>query len=237
MPQSTPPSTAQPIGPPTASPHVSLRSIYIVVSLIAGVLLGVGGLYGYQEFLKTVNVTTYEECINAKGSRIQESYPQTCITRGGKRFIQPIIGDDDGINPIYKDPNSCTTDSDCVVGIQAQGCCICPQPINSTEIGNDGWEMYVPGKDYSKRTTCESFIACEPCPSISLPRCRDNLCTSDASPSATPHVPAYTCPQGEWVDCMPGPLEGKTTGIRLQCTEAYLTWAKENCPGFKGAAL
>jgi hypothetical protein len=44
---------------------------------------------------------------------------------------------------------------------------------------------------------------------------------------------AYTCPSGEWVDCMPGP----NVGVRWECTEEYLTWAKENCPNFKGAAL
>lgn len=42
----------------------------------------------------------------------------------------------------------------------------------------------------------------------------------------------YTCPASEWVDCMPGPGPEKQ-----QCQAEFLLWAKENCPGFQGAAL
>lgn len=45
---------------------------------------------------------------------------------------------------------------------------------------------------------------------------------------------SYTCPAGEYIDCMPSLGPG---GVRLdQCDETYITWAKANCPGFKGAA-
>lgn len=55
----------------------------------------------------------------------------------------------------------------------------------------------------------------------------------------TPTPPAsvtgqYSCPDTEWVDCMPGPGD---EGIRWECTKEYLAWATENCPGFEGAAL
>jgi len=40
------------------------------------------------------------------------------------------------------------------------------------------------------------------------------------------------CPTTEWVDCMPSP-----DMIKPLCDTAFLTWAKANCPGFKGAAL
>ena len=43
----------------------------------------------------------------------------------------------------------------------------------------------------------------------------------------------YTCPDSEWVDCMPGPNQG----IKLECTPEALNWFKLNCPNFKGAAL
>lgn len=43
----------------------------------------------------------------------------------------------------------------------------------------------------------------------------------------------YTCPPGEWVNCMPGP----NVGERTECTLEYLNWAKTNCPNFKGAAM
>ncbi len=42
----------------------------------------------------------------------------------------------------------------------------------------------------------------------------------------------YTCPANTWVNCMPGP----NTGVRLECTPKYLSWADANCPGFEGAA-
>jgi len=42
----------------------------------------------------------------------------------------------------------------------------------------------------------------------------------------------HVCPTTEWVDCMPGP-----DMIKPQCDATFLTWAKANCPGFKGAAL
>lgn len=61
----------------------------------------------------------------------------------------------------------------------------------------------------------------------------------DALPTPTPRrqinlIPTtkYSCPLAEWVDCMPGPGVQKP-----QCESAYLTWAKANCPKFKGAAL
>ena len=42
----------------------------------------------------------------------------------------------------------------------------------------------------------------------------------------------YTCPDSEWIDCMPGPGPAKP-----QCQPDFLNWAKANCPGFQGAAL
>jgi len=42
----------------------------------------------------------------------------------------------------------------------------------------------------------------------------------------------YTCPDTEWVDCMPGPDRVKTN----LCDTSFLEWAQLNCPGFQGAA-
>lgn len=47
----------------------------------------------------------------------------------------------------------------------------------------------------------------------------------------TPSI-KLVCPTTEWVDCMPGP-----DMVKPQCDATFLTWAKANCPGFKGAAL
>lgn len=37
-------------------------------------------------------ITSYEECVAAQDSVIQESYPATCITKQKQRFTQPIDG-------------------------------------------------------------------------------------------------------------------------------------------------
>lgn len=42
----------------------------------------------------------------------------------------------------------------------------------------------------------------------------------------------YTCPDAEWVNCMPLAAGDKPA----MCQQAFLSWAKNNCPGFKGAA-
>ncbi len=44
---------------------------------------------------------------------------------------------------------------------------------------------------------------------------------------------SFQCPTTEWVDCMPT-IGG---GGKLECTNDFLSWAKENCPNFKGAAF
>ncbi|MFZ2026387.1 MAG: hypothetical protein WAV30_03820 [Microgenomates group bacterium] len=47
-----------------------------------------------------------------------------------------------------------------------------------------------------------------------------------------PSKTGYSCPEGDYVDCMPGPNQAKKT----ECSSAFLQWATENCPGFQGAA-
>lgn len=42
----------------------------------------------------------------------------------------------------------------------------------------------------------------------------------------------FSCPGQDFVDCMPGQNNPK----RTECSTEFLTWAKENCPGFQGAA-
>lgn len=235
-------SSPSPAGP-TASPDMTepsvvqkpplpLRPLYIVLTLIVGMLMGVGGLFAYQEYTRAPEVTSYEACLKAKGSTLQESYPATCVTRDGKRFTQPI--DPTDTNPIYFDPLSCNTDADCTVGIQSDACCSCPKAINASEIGKNGWMEYGTNEKQPNTKTCETFAACKPCDKPSEPVCRNNLCTfsAAATPTATPN--AFTCPKNEWVDCMPGP---DNAGIKFECTQDYLTWAKANCPNFKGAAL
>lgn len=226
----TPPITAT----PTASPYTTW--IIQAVLLCVGILLGVVGTHMYQRYTTLPAISSYEECINARGSTIQESYPATCITHDGKRFVQPLDGTD--INPIYTDPASCTTDADCTIGIQADGCCMCPKAINIRQVGSDGWTKYGSTQKPSDSTrTCETFAACAPCESPTTPVCQNNVCTfQNTNVTPQPDTNKYTCPETEWVDCMPT-VSDDTATIRVQCTQEFLSWAQKNCPNFQGAAL
>ncbi len=60
--------------------------------LIIGILV-VLTLVGYQTYAKYAalkSIDSYESCVASPGSLIQESYPATCVTRFGTRFIQPV---------------------------------------------------------------------------------------------------------------------------------------------------
>lgn len=80
---------------------VELLLLTIAIALIAGT-----GFYVWhvkQNIDKTNNqtafdsqppdvgnkVSTYDECLKAKGSKLLETYPQICVTLGGQHFTQP----------------------------------------------------------------------------------------------------------------------------------------------------
>lgn len=74
--------------PPRA--QLSLRPITMAMTLIFGILIGVGGLFAYQEYVKQPPITTFDECVKANGSQQLLLYPGVCTTRDGKRFTQPL---------------------------------------------------------------------------------------------------------------------------------------------------
>lgn len=53
-----------------------------------------------------------------------------------------------------------------VIGIQPSVCCPCPTVVDNSQIGKDGWVVYIDGKDYSGLLpkTCQNVVcqACEP---------------------------------------------------------------------------
>ncbi len=67
-----------------------MKPVYLTLTLIAGVLIGAGGLFAYQEYVRPAPVTSFEECIKANGSQTTLMYPGTCTTRDGKTFTQPV---------------------------------------------------------------------------------------------------------------------------------------------------
>lgn len=117
---------------PPPAPKLSLRPVYTALTLIFGILLGAGGLFAYQEYIAAPEAATYEECIKARGSIIQESYPATCVTRDGKRFTQLLNNDTLPDNPVstYTSP-------------QAHVVLSLPKAMYVTDsvINEDGWQL------------------------------------------------------------------------------------------------
>jgi len=68
-----------------------VASIFALLSLVA--------YQKYSEYSTLTSIDSYESCIAAKGSLIQESYPATCVTRLGTRFTQSVLSDDSILPP------------------------------------------------------------------------------------------------------------------------------------------
>lgn len=68
------------------------RHLHLIVG--GGVVLAFGAavlLYRHVQIQKLFSTpASYEACVAAKDSRIQESYPATCVTAQGKSFTQPM---------------------------------------------------------------------------------------------------------------------------------------------------
>lgn len=110
--------------------------------LITTLFLIATGWYAYHYYqshklVSIPTITTYEECIDDPGSSILESYPSTCITHDGSRFIQPIS------SPLPTPSPATYT---------------CPE---------SGWVDCMPGPDQKTRTQCnQDYLdwATEHCP-------------------------------------------------------------------------
>ena len=70
-------------------PHLATR-IYITLCIVSIILMSYLGYQHWQLKKLSTMPTTYDECIHTKDSKILESYPETCVTADGKRFIHPL---------------------------------------------------------------------------------------------------------------------------------------------------
>ena len=61
-----------------------------LVFLALGTTIGVFGAKFFIQPQEISQISTYQECLAAKGSRVQESYPGVCVTVSGQRFTQPV---------------------------------------------------------------------------------------------------------------------------------------------------
>ncbi|GEM_PF-1742510 len=103
-----PQSTIPPFPPVSPVYPISKPKNYAIVWIIAGVViltigLGIGLVAG--KYLFSPQVSSYEDCIIAKGSIVQESYPATCVTKDGKSFRQ-ILTDEEKKNLQPPDPTA-----------------------------------------------------------------------------------------------------------------------------------
>ena len=69
--------------------HILMKLKLFFLSILVLILFVAYQKYTEYSSLKSIN--SYDSCITAKGSIIQESYPATCITRLSTRFTQPIF--------------------------------------------------------------------------------------------------------------------------------------------------
>jgi len=93
-PITSPVQTPPPSIPPSTSKPAVFPILFVVLILA---LLGATGVFAYQnwQMRQRLNApTTYEECIKAPGSSLQESYPGTCVTKDGKSFVQPLTDEE-----------------------------------------------------------------------------------------------------------------------------------------------
>ncbi len=81
-----------------------------------------------------------------------------------------------------------------------------------------------------EKISCGGFAG-KKCPSGYV--CEIEAKYPDAMGSCEKESVQFTCPPGEWVNCMPGP----NMGVKQECTSEYINWAREKCPNFKGGAL
>lgn len=59
--------------------------------LVATLLIVIGGFLLYTTFGPTSpSITTFDQCKQASGSHLLETYPEQCLTAQGKAFVQPL---------------------------------------------------------------------------------------------------------------------------------------------------
>jgi hypothetical protein len=64
---------------------IVIQTVTLILLLVLYVTLSIFGVSS-----KDNQISTYDECVKASGSIIQESYPAICITKADVRFTQPL---------------------------------------------------------------------------------------------------------------------------------------------------
>ncbi|MDB5176854.1 MAG: hypothetical protein JWN75_522 [Candidatus Saccharibacteria bacterium] len=65
----------------------------IVIIVLAAALIGAIGFLFWQNIINkspvAATVSQYADCVKSEGSVLQETYPETCVTKAGQRFVNP----------------------------------------------------------------------------------------------------------------------------------------------------
>ncbi|HUB93798.1 MAG TPA: hypothetical protein VMB52_04820 [Verrucomicrobiae bacterium] len=97
------PNTVIPV--PSPPHYTKLWSIVIVMLIVAIVLCGVVAFGKSAE--QHGAILNYSECIKAKDSTVQETYPETCLTSNGARFVNPTQQEPCATIGWSTDPHTC----------------------------------------------------------------------------------------------------------------------------------
>jgi putative hemolysin len=67
------------------------KSITIIIILFVAIaVLSLGGFLIYKNYSDQEVIATFEECMSAQGSTIEQSYPPVCIDKDGTRYIAEV---------------------------------------------------------------------------------------------------------------------------------------------------
>ncbi len=70
--------------------NITRRQQFLVTGTLVAILAGLFGVFALVGYaLDRPAVSSYETCIEATGSVLQESYPEVCVTKDGARFQNP----------------------------------------------------------------------------------------------------------------------------------------------------
>jgi putative hemolysin len=112
--QSSPSPPAQPAGDTRKSETIKEMRLSLI-SLVVVVVI-IGGYFAYKTFSVKPVINSYEECVEAKGSFIQESYPPVCVTKGGLRFTS------NEVTPVTPVPLPLTKAEECYEQVTNSNC-------------------------------------------------------------------------------------------------------------------
>jgi putative hemolysin len=105
----------------------------ILTFLICGYIISL-------KFTTHTEVATYDECLKAKGSMIQESYPQRCVTKDGQIFtqqVEPEIPNIMNAEDCYKKVQKDLESSECPQGADCMAMYTDPESIFCTCMGGE----------------------------------------------------------------------------------------------------